>query len=1053
MSRIPSTLILASAGTGKTYALSSRYIELIGRGVSPSRVLATTFTRQAAGEILDRVLQRLLERKDVTALRAMLQNVDRVRVSTLDSLFSQIAAGSAADVGLPPGWKIVEEDEDERLRAAAVENALKDGARGDMLTLLRLMMAKRFSSKLASEMLEKVEEAHSVYRSSPAKAWSVIDVPGELKELEARELQECIEAWDAVPLARVKDGSRPLAVWQNAHTNAGEALRSGNWAGFLKTGVAGKLLEGLLEFSKASISDAVIAAYDPLIRHARWTLLTNHVKGTHALRELLARFDVAYSALKKQHLAYRFDDVPRALAAEKGLTLDEIAFRLDGAIDHVLLDEFQDTSTTQFALMEPLLSEILSGGGGRDEAPEARSVLCVGDLKQSLYQWRDAEPALFGALGERWPQMERTGLHVSYRSSQVVLDAVNRVFTTIASNAVLDKFAAAGERWQETFVAHESAATLRGTPGMVRLSVAPRSDGGEKQAISTLRAAAARVAEMVRERPGVSVGVLVRGKKAIPRIIFELKRLGVDASEEGGNPLTDSPAVAAALSALQLADHPGDTAAAFHVATSPMSEVVGLTGWTDEAARLRVAEAIHARAMEGFGSLLEFWLEKLAPSCDARDVRRFEQLIDLATAFDARKDARAENFVKMVRSKHVEDPASHAVRVLTIHRSKGLEYDAVVLADLEKDLVGRAPGILWRRRDPFDAIDLVTRYPNKLMQSLDPRLAEVHSQHENRRVSEELCVLYVAMTRARRCLEIIVAPDAVSKKSVPSTLAGVVRQALAPDAPVPVEPGELMRVGNEDWTRGLTGKAESAPATTLRVSLTRGKSAARMGRHRPPSGSGHGTEPVVGPVASHEGEGAGVTGAVPQARVSSAGARRATDRGELLHRWAEEIAWLDEGEQPTDVRLIGIARSMDLNPTLDVKAELAWFRKSMQSTEMRGALSRGRYPEAGVDLRREVPFALTVKSAGAPQLLTGRIDRLVLCRDPKGSLVRAEVLDFKSDRVAGPEDVQRLVEAYQPQMASYCLATQRLTGLQDGQVKGTLLFLAAGRVVEIAAKA
>lgn len=1053
MSRVPSTLILASAGTGKTYALSSRYIELLGRGVSPSRILATTFTRQAAGEILDRVLQRLLERKDVAALRAMLQNVDRVRVSTLDSLFSQIAAGSATDVGLPPGWKIVDEDEDERLRAAAVEHALKDGERGDLLALLRLMMAKRFSSKVASEMLETVEEAHSVFRSAPEEAWSVIDVPGELRGLEASEIQECIDAWDAVPLARVKDGSKPLEAWKKAHAKALEALCSGDWAGFLGSGIVKKLLEGELEFSKAPISDAVVASYDPLIRHARKTLLTNHVKGTHALRELLARFDVAYGALKKQHRAYRFDDVPRALAGEKGLTLDEIAFRLDGAIDHVLLDEFQDTSATQFALLEPLLSEILSGGGGRDEAPEARSVLCVGDLKQSLYQWRDAEPALFGGLGTRWPQLERTGLHVSYRSSQVVLDAVNLVFTTIARNAAMDKFAAAGERWQSSFVAHECAPSLRGVPGMVRLSVAPRSDAGEKQAISTLRAAAARVAEMVRECPGMSVGVLVRGKKAIPRIIFELKRLGVDASEEGGNPLTDSPAVAAALSALQLADHPGDTAAAFHVATSPMSEVVGLTGWTDEAARLRVAEAIRVRAMEGFASLLEYWLERLAPSCDERDVRRFEQLIDLATAFDARKDARAENFVTMVRSKHVEDPASHAVRVLTIHKSKGLEYDAVVLADLDGTLGGKSKGILWRRRDPFGAIDLVTRYPNALMQSIDARLAEVHAEHQNRTVSEELCVLYVAMTRARRCLDIIVAPDPLNRKSLPSSLAGAVRHALAPDAPVPVEPGELSRTGDAEWLKGLGRAVESVQAETLRVSLTRGKSPARMGRHRPPSGAGHRSGDDVGPGVVHDGADALSTGTGTRGRARGAGVRRATSRGELLHRWAQEIAWLDGGDQPTDQRLIEIARTMGLDPTIDAHAELEWFKRSMQAPEMRDALSRRRYVEAGVDLRREVPFALTVGAAGTPQLLTGRIDRLVLCQNPAGGLVKAEVLDFKSDRVAGPEDIARLVDIYRPQMESYCLATQRLTGLQDGQVKATLLFLAAGRVVEIAAKA
>ena len=152
----PHRLILASAGTGKTFALSGRFLQLLLGGVPPERVLATTFTRKAAGEILDRVLERLadavvdggkraeLEEQvgralDPAELRAALasltRRLDRFRVRTLDAFFLQLAQLFSLDLGLPPDWSIAEEPTDRALQREALSRALARSAHGELVEL------------------------------------------------------------------------------------------------------------------------------------------------------------------------------------------------------------------------------------------------------------------------------------------------------------------------------------------------------------------------------------------------------------------------------------------------------------------------------------------------------------------------------------------------------------------------------------------------------------------------------------------------------------------------------------------------------------------------------------------------------------------------------------------------------------------------------------------------------------------------------------------------------------------------------------------------------
>lgn len=217
------------------------------------------------------------------------------------------------------------------------------------------------------------------------------------------------------------------------------------------------------------------------------------------------------------------------------------------------------------------------------------------------------------------------------------------------------------------------------------------------------------------------VGVLVRTNKQIPRLIYELKRLGIEASEEGGSPLMDAPPVATAVSLLQLADFPGDSAAAFHVATSPLGKALNL-GTPIGARRAReVSALIRTRLMtEGYAGLLRWVLVVCGTQMDQRGFARFNQLIDLAPTFDDRAGTRPSEFVRLARETRTADPSRNSVRVMSIHKSRGLEFDAVVLPDLDRTWSLRSDGFLIDRNDPFGPLTAATRYPTESVRSMHP---------------------------------------------------------------------------------------------------------------------------------------------------------------------------------------------------------------------------------------------------------------------------------------------------------------------------------------------
>lgn len=1043
--RLAHTLIRASAGTGKTFQLSNRYLALAADGQALDSILAATFTRKAAGEILDRILTRLAEaaldpvraaelarhvgrpaldaRQCLALLRQMVRHLHRIRTGTLDSFFLQIAKSFALELQLPLGWQILDDVYDTLLRGEAIRAVLRKETTGDVVRMMNLLTKGDAARSVSQQIHDLVKELYGLYTETSESAWQCVP---RMKPLTPVELAAAVEAAAAIPLS-----GKQLSDTRNKDL---DAVRVGDWQSLLKKGVAKKVFEGADMFGKTKLSEDLINAYQPLLRHAKAMLLGQIANQTEATWHLLQRFDEAYRRLKDERRALRFEDVTRRLAAaDVAARLEDVVYRLDAHVAHLLLDEFQDTSPPQWRVVSPFARVVTENPAG--------SFFCVGDVKQAIYGWRGGVAEIFETLREELPNLELQSLNQSFRSSPVVIDTVNRVFENLAANVVLQDHREAAARWGKRFATHSTA--LSALPGYCRMIAAPPAPEGEKQTGVTLAFAADEIERIHGEAPGCSLGVLVRRNAAVARLIFELRRRKIEASEEGGNPLVDSPAVQLVLSLLTLADHPGSRTARFHVANSSLGPKLGLPDHADDAAAWRLAQAVRSQLLDdGYGRTLYGWAAELAGSCDRRDLNRLMQLVELAYAYENSATTRPDDFVRLVRQKRVEDPTSAPVRVMNVHQSKGLQFDIVVLPELDARLAGQPPQVVVGRPTPSSPAERVCRYVSKELRSILPRpLQDMFEAHHGQVVQESLCLLYVAMTRAIHALHLIVSPSKESEKRLSATFAGLLRAALADGARA--EPGKVLyEHGDPRWHEKLPPAAATAAVTPPAPTVVR-LAAAPV---RPLRGLDRRSPSQL--------EGGGPVRLEQQLQLET----KALDRGTLVHAWFALVEWLDDGE-PDDRALNTIAADPRFR-ALDVPSLKASFRQAIQKPAIRAALIRTTYAtsQGGAasnaiqaaptvarprwDVWRERPFAVRDGDA----ILSGTFDRLVTLYDGDQP-VGADVLDYKTDVVAADEAaLESRVEFYRPQLLAYRKAAAALLGLDASRITARLAFLEPGIV-------
>ena len=1049
---MPLTVIRASAGSGKTFQLAMSFIrillegELAGQPCNPSAILATTFTRAAAGEILDRVLRLVAEavleksRREflekqiglplstahcARLLSSLAAHVDRLAISTMDAFFGQIAKAFSSDLGLAPDWTMaVNEAEADLLRRTlhalldatdhrSLGAALWTFRRGVISSMLDALrdLAPEFSA------LKQEQDASAKFTEPDPQRWSSTEVADAARVLAGR------NEW----IPRNKSDRKPPKNWEIALEKIAGAIQPGAEAiPLLGITLAERILLGG-DFQRHPIPPELRDALRPLIDRSSAALRARHLAREDALRWLGAHYSRHRRAANFSGGAYTFGDVA-AMVTAAALDCSDLYFRIGTRYEHVLFDEFQDTSRLQFRFFQPIVEEIGSTGG---------EVLIVGDEKQAIYGWRGSDRALMhGPLRELGAQNgdggERT-LDESFRSSPAVLAAVNRTFMRLhkpwLDEDVKDKAALeiAGNEWAAEFPEHKSAEVVQNLQGSVRvLKVANDPDGdteSHKQALvaKTLELVGAHLAE----DPQRKIAVLLRKNALMPRLIASLRSAhpDVDVSGEGGNPLTDSRAAEVILGVLTWLDHPGNTAAHHLVTHSPLTVVFGFSDAAERDCETNLARELRRRIMvRGYATVVREWIRHPAFSaaCSEHDLQRCEQLLEVAREFDAHGPGRISEFVAHVRARRIERPGGSGVRVMTIHASKGLEFEAVILVDIDARPGGHGTPIL---HNPDGTFHIVPSKEEAPLMGLD----DLVQRNIREDFMEELSVLYVAMTRARSFLDIVLRADA----KLP--VAALLRAALLPvgeDGIAEKFDGLSFRANEDARGRKDVTAGESDPGVSADVSVSGVLPVPAFGRavHTTPSGANE-------------------RGTVSAAHILSPTNRAAMRRGELIHEWLRQINWIEDGlPDPED----WITSAAEAVRDVDHRDIAAWARGLSDevrngNTELHRTFSRP-VADAGetIELWRERRFAVVREITGRNEVVSGSFDRVVLWRDAKDRAVRAEITDFKTDGFSSDAERATIVERYAPQLESYRSALRLLLPvLAPDAITASLTFVSA----------
>ena len=1057
--QIRSAAMAASAGTGKTFALSSRYLALLARGAEPTSIVALTFTRKAAGEILSRILTRLAQAAGSEkgfaqlngqladgglpgfadrnaaqdALRALVQALPGLRIGTLDSFFLQILRqfrleyGIAAEPAVAPEAQTAEEDL--VLQRLLGQKAAGAAERGELMEAFKRATFGEEKKSVYGAIRDLIGNQYALYRRAPepdawgnaARIWT-----GGLPAPKEPDWPAVFAAFEG-PATALKPG-QARDDW-NRFSAALETVRHGGDFDF-KNALAERLYRAFADpkgvRDSVQIRRTVLplptetqAALAAAFAHVRFVLLGKQVARTRGLYQLLA----AYGRNRHDHIVrtgqLAFSDIAHLLDPASGPAPARLRtlmdFRLDARFRHWLLDEFQDTSLLQWSVIENLVDEVLQNPDGD------RTLFYVGDVKQAIYQWRGGDPRLFRRILAKYNRpgaepaiAEPAPLVHSWRSSPVVLDAVNRVFRSLpnlplpANEQLRGDWPGIAAQWAAEWTPHQAAAPNRELAGHVALHVLPRlaeedPDEADDGYPPSIRRAAELVEQLRNEIPDfgrLSVAILARSNPDGLAMLGALASKGIPAVWAGNSELLDNTLIPAILSFAKLIEHPGDDFARRHVEMSALASVLSLA----PAELSAWGRLIREEGYAGFATRLAARLELGQATLEQS---RLRLLISIAAEFDRIPDGNALLFCSFVQAQEIPAEQSGSnVHILTMHKAKGLEYDVVVLPALGTNGItahSKEPLLVREKsvNEPNPPVDWILSSPMTQAIEADPVLAAQYAEDRRSNALEELRLLYVAMTRAKRALHLVTLAPA--EKSGTLRLDAVLQNSLAPAA-APDAAAPVWEIGDRTWWKQKSG-GEKPPAAA---------GAPPRSGDLPEAAAEH---PLESHVASQE----HAAGEGQDGRHFRPEGAEARDLGTRVHALFEQIGWLAPGAapafadaDPADVRLVaGI---------LENPRNRAFFEK----------------PAGDVELLREQAFEAILGG----KWLSGKIDRLHLEKDAAGRPVRARVLDFKTDRAPNPE-------RHRAQMNDYRQAVAKLFAIPPEQIACTLLFVRPGDAVDV----
>ncbi len=795
-------VLRASAGTGKTTALVTRYLRLLECGVPPRHILALTFTRKAAQEMKDRILDKLAEpaRRGILAERA---DIAEVNLQTIDAFNLGLVREFPLDAGVAPGVEILDERAMPAVREEAIQRVFS-GATGfdrQVLAELPLLLDRRPSA--VEQAVNAYLDRRLIWRPQfEEQATRIAAEPTPKRPWLFDALDEAATA--SAELATAPGLSLPerLALLEgDGRSGATDALDRDALDTFLKEGRKGPAKGFPKALRPAYIT--VREAFDPA--RAAWRDYLERI-ALGPFWTLCRATETEYQRLKRERGVMDFDDLTEAatrLLSQLG-EFSESRFRLEARYHHLLLDEFHDTSDPQWELLRNIIQPWFEGEGlaaeevqrvtqGRLSRP---TIFIVGDHKQSIYRFRNARVEILGRAEADVQELEKGAfgrratrvLRWNFRSTRALRRFVNRASRAIAARQKTEQDWTFRYDESDEFPEGKGSRKQETPPPGKPLAVAV----GKKADIPPL-VVAERIGRLVHEH-GVSPGeiaILARGAGRLGSFRDALEAVNVPCYLMRGphffatsemrdlealirclaRPFSDRRAVEllrsrffavpaeglvrlrrAASSDTPFADFLRGEGDALPDDLDPVSRerlesaAAQVPGWIDLSRRLPPAQTVDrileqtdyaARAKASARGRAE------GEQTRANLGRARELLAALSRGGFTNFEELAERVAAASRGDITEAPveAADAVQALTIHASKGLEFDHVFLVDMNSP-GGSGRGML-RVRESDDgnwSIGLVRKSSRWAVE--DGGRAE----------SEERRCLYVAMTRARRSL-------------------------------------------------------------------------------------------------------------------------------------------------------------------------------------------------------------------------------------------------------------------------------------------------------------
>jgi len=855
-----SAWVSASAGSGKTTVLTSRVLALMLAGVAPQRILCVTFTKAAAAEMSNRITQRLGKwvslpdhdlNTDISALllrnataddeRRARQLFARVldapgglRIQTIHAFCQSLLRRFPIEAGISPQFELM----DERSAAEALDQAREQTivsaeptARPDLAAAMSFLTGRvhetRFPEIVAALTFQraKIERLFERHGGLNAKglgaAIAALKKTLGLSDNESPELAiETACANNAIDVAALKRAI--AALNKGSKTDQERAVVIATWIANPDQRVAQfddycavyltqeKELRKTLATKEACKADIDVL---PIMQSEAARLATVHerltrlmtAEATSALLTVALEILASYRRYKAQRSLLDYDDliqIARRLLRTPGVAA-WVLYKLDGGIDHILIDEAQDTNPEQWDIIGALTDEFFAGAGRfEDHAGEttiARTVFAVGDRKQSIYSFQGADPAGFeawrtafatkvGNVEQRWRDVN---MNVSFRSTDSVLKAVDLTFSAIDAK---DGVIAPSETMAHLVARDGMAGRVELWPPVVpqQTDVPPpwkppvertRSDSPQNRLAQLI---AGRIARMVgaeklptRDRliKAGDIMVLVRRRTGfVDELVRQLKARQIPVAGVDRMVLAQQLAVMDLIVLGQFLLLPSDDLTLATVLKSPL---IGITedqlfdlAYPRGNASLWDALCQHAGSSNVFGQAQKLLAELLdradylspfalfshvAVACDGRRKALgrlgfdaddpIDEFLNLALAYEKNHPPSLQAFLQWVQNgeieikRDLEQSGVDAVRIMTVHGAKGLQAPIVFMPDTSQVPTQR-DALLWTEGENATLLWCVSS------KNADALSVSLRDAAKAKQMQEYRRLLYVAMTRA-----------------------------------------------------------------------------------------------------------------------------------------------------------------------------------------------------------------------------------------------------------------------------------------------------------------